>query len=309
MLLSIIYATSTIVFIPDLPFRFFQFHPSRYRLITENVKDNSVTYLYQDINKPSSAIKVVCGNIYRSNIYKSVKTEVYFLETLSHKNIINGNYLGQSQTQESICLYMEIQYLEYDMFDYIVYRYQVTESNFVILAKLFELLIKELSSDILSALAYLHQNHIAHLDVKSENIMYSKGTYYLIDFDLAIETTGPNDVYDRVVGTRRYYSPELLIENYSMQNFDEFITYCKAYNPFASDMFSFGAFIAAFIFALFTNVKYDFNADQQIQCGHPFFNQAHPPFTKDFMDFIAKLIKCDPNERMTAQKALKHSFL
>ena len=69
--------------------------------------------------------------------------------------------------------------------------------------------------DALSALSYLHENKIAHRDIKSRNIMVCEDMYHckLADFGLALkdESDTSASVADfSVVGTIKYSPPEVL---------------------------------------------------------------------------------------------------
>ncbi len=69
--------------------------------------------------------------------------------------------------------------------------------------------------DMLSALAYAHQNNIVHRDVKPDNIVLSSGGAMLLDFGIAraIEAAGDEKLTRSgfTVGTSSYMSPEQVI--------------------------------------------------------------------------------------------------
>ena len=66
-------------------------------------------------------------------------------------------------------------------------------------------------SQLANTLAYLHNNSIAHRDIKLENILIDKNTLKikLIDFGFAIKASGPS-VRSSLIGTPCYLPPEMI---------------------------------------------------------------------------------------------------
>eukprot|EP00834_Sanchytrium_tribonematis_P008122 NODE_866_length_3409_cov_0.418731.p2 type:complete len:313 gc:universal NODE_866_length_3409_cov_0.418731:3140-2202(-) len=287
----------------------FQFDDRKYSLIPEfnGYKKGCQTFIYKS-EEEQKALKRVCSTL-NHECLRGVQQEIHYLTTLKHENIVSGTYLGVSSKPHynEMCYYFEMPFYNKDLFTIFDEFYSAPNRRENSLIFKFENVIKKMSRDILKALGYLHDKQVAHLDLKPENIVYSEktDTYLLIDFDLSKSNTdarGP-------VGTPKYTSFEMYLrENVELESGGWKRDYLP-YDPMKSDLFSFGALIAIYVMFLFTSVNYDFNADQQVDCEHSFFNQAHTPFTHEFMNFIARFIKCDPNKRMTAQQALEHSFL
>ena len=64
---------------------------------------------------------------------------------------------------------------------------------------------------ILGAVAYCHEQSIAHRDIKLENIVLDENeNAYLIDFGLALDTSLSNGLVSRFSGTPGYSSPEIM---------------------------------------------------------------------------------------------------
>lgn len=59
------------------------------------------------------------------------------------------------------------------------------------------------------ALAWLHEQHVAHRDIKLENILWDGTRYYLIDFGAACKWT-KHEPIPRFAGTPSHWSPALL---------------------------------------------------------------------------------------------------
>ncbi|OCH95714.1 kinase-like protein [Obba rivulosa] len=108
-------------------------------------------------------------------------------------------------------------------------------------AQSFTVLAKALIYQILAAVAYLHDQHIAHRDIKPRNLLLtSDGVVKLIDFGIAwsddeveqLWAEPPDDMcFD--VATGPYRAPELLFGP-------------TTYDPFATDLWSAGVTIAEF---------------------------------------------------------------
>lgn len=77
--------------------------------------------------------------------------------------------------------------------------------------------VKSLTQQLLSALEYIHSNHVVHRDIKLSNLLYnSKGQLKVADFGLARTLASPvdhesNNLLTTKVVTLWYRSPELLL--------------------------------------------------------------------------------------------------
>ena len=94
--------------------------------------------------------------------------------------------------------------------------------------------------EVSGALLYMHSQGIAHRDIKPANVLVSsKGTYKLSDFGAAAAKFY-EEAQNTLIGTPAYFSPELL---YSYDRYKATGVVDSCYNPYASDVFSFGATI------------------------------------------------------------------
>ncbi|KAF9060454.1 kinase-like domain-containing protein, partial [Rhodocollybia butyracea] len=65
-----------------------------------------------------------------------------------------------------------------------------------------------MSRDLANGLNFLHENGIAHLDVKPHNMVYDERfNLYLIDFDAAERVEGVQSTINEVRGTKLWMAP------------------------------------------------------------------------------------------------------
>ncbi len=95
-------------------------------------------------------------------------------------------------------------------------------SLFTLLHKLGEDDAKFYANEILSAISYLHDNNIAHCDLKFENILLCNGHIKLCDFGFSRKFK-PNQKFTDFMGTPDYLSPEMvsLMIGKNKKGFDE----------------------------------------------------------------------------------------
>eukprot|EP00026_Physarum_polycephalum_P013029 Phypoly_transcript_13389.p1 GENE.Phypoly_transcript_13389~~Phypoly_transcript_13389.p1 ORF type:complete len:343 (+),score=67.99 Phypoly_transcript_13389:2-1030(+) len=181
--------------------------------------------------------------------------------------------------------------------------------------------IKTLMHQLLSAIAFLHENWVIHRDLKTSNLLYSNsGQLKVADFGLA--KCFPMRSYTPTVVTLWYRAPELLLGQ-------------EKYSP-ALDMWSIGCIFAELVSkeALLQGrseleqinrmFKLLGSANDTIWPGfsqlpnaktckfpHQKYNNLHtkfPDLPDDALDLLNKLLTYDPAKRITARKALEHPF-
>jgi len=183
--------------------------------------------------------------------------------------------------------------------------------------------------ELLKALEFAHSNGIMHRDVKPHNVMidHKKRTLRLIDWGLA-EFYHKDQDYNVRVASRYFKGPELLVD---MQDYD-----------YSLDLWSLGCMFAGIIFKKEPFFRGNDNKDQLIKIARVLGTDAldqwmdkyglsiswrvvvgkHPPKPwnkfvaaenshlcgQDALDLLDKLLRYDPQDRITAKEAMEHRY-
>ena len=216
---------------------------------------------------------------------KSVYNEIEIMKKLNHKNIVKLKEI--IYTQKEILIIME--YINgISLRDF----YNKNIKNQLNLTKEKEKILKTYFIQILSAIGYLHRNHMSHRDIKLENILIDKDNEIkIIDFGFGIYNL-ENKLQNFFCGTPNYMSPEILCKKY--------------YNPIKSDLWSLGI-----LFYKMTCSDFPFKGKDQkelfknIKKGS--FN--YPNYvSNDIKKIINHLIIVDPQKRISCDDILKFSW-
>ncbi|XP_036031912.1 MAP/microtubule affinity-regulating kinase 4-like, partial [Onychomys torridus] len=155
------------------------------------------------------AVKVLEKN---TNSVAAISTEVNILQSLEHRNIVR--FFDMIDTPTTSYLIMEYVAGE-DL-----------ESCLRALGCLKEEEARGIFRQVVSAVHFLHQRHIAHRDIKLENILVdAAGNAKLCDFGMAIQITEGQKL-EELCGSLLYWAPEILAK--------------KPYDGLAGDMWSLG---------------------------------------------------------------------
>ena len=151
---------------------------------------------------------------------------------------------------------------------------------------------------LFSAINYCHIRKIIHRDLKPENIMLEDKTIYgnphvkIIDFGTA--KFHQSNYENEIIGTPYYIAPEVLNKNYTNK----------------CDIWSLGV-----ILYVLTKGKFPFGGDNSKEIYSNILKGKYdiekPPFdkkSKELIDLIKKLLKYNPEERISAEEALHHPW-
>ena len=179
------------------------------------------------------AAKVINFNLTKNlNIFSTFLSEYNNLIKLDHKNIIR--IYDKFEKEENLFLILEL-CCGINLFEDIQINGIFNEKKFLIISK-----------QICEAINYSHEQGIAHLDIKPQNILFDNyGRPKISDFGLSIDS---NIKYNKPnQGTIAFLSPEILLEKDNI-------------NIFESDIWSLGI---TFYFMLIGNIPFIFNSITQ----------------------------------------------
>eukprot|EP01136_Pigoraptor_vietnamica_P013477 Opistho-1_new@54521 len=218
---------------------------------------------------------------------QALAREALVLNSLSHPNIIRS-YGVQLEEQKTLGLQLEVM--------------DCTLREYVLRAggSLDEDSIRRLLRQLLSALAYIHENNVVHLDVKPENILIKDGDLRLADFGLArVFTTADQRArgsFSGSAGTFEYMAPEAVKRGeYGMSTW--------------TDVWAVGC--VAVMMATGRNPWGDCGLYPMLQrivtpgCALPIPPTASPAFAA----FIARCLTRAPQDRPSAAALLQDPFL
>ncbi|XP_034006058.1 LOW QUALITY PROTEIN: protein kinase D4 [Trematomus bernacchii] len=232
----------------------------------------------------SVAIKVIDKTRFPTKQETQLRNEVAILQNLSHLGVVLLE--GMFETVEYVFVVMEK--LHGDMLEMILSseRGRLPERN-----------TRFLVTQILEALRYLHLKHIAHCDLKPENVLLASADPFpqvkLCDFGFA-RIIGEKSFRRSVVGTPAYLAPEVISSS--------------GYNR-SLDMWSVGVIMYVSLSGTFP-----FNEDEDIrqQITNAAFMYPRQPWTSislEAVSLINNLLQVSVRRRFSVGKALGHPWL
>ena len=158
---------------------------------------------------------------------------------------------------------------------------------------------------IVQGVKYLHDNNIAHCDLKPENVLLDKSFNPKIsDFGFSQKFNGEKGDYllHQFSGSKIYCSPET--------NF----AYTKGFDGIKNDIFSlgvllFGITIGKFPFqrSSYSDEKYKFIIKKNYKRFWEYFDYIE--ITEEFKDLINNLICITPSQRLSIEQILNHPWI
>nr|XP_056717145.1 mitogen-activated protein kinase kinase kinase 19 [Euleptes europaea] len=147
-----------------------------------------------------------CDHVGTEKEYQKLQEEVEILKTLEHINIVG--YLGTCLKDNAVSIFME--FVPGGSISSIIHRF----------GPLPEIIFCKYTRQILHGVAYLHENHVVHRDIKGNNVMLMpNGVIKLIDFGCAkrLACVSLTDAYSEplksVHGTPYWMAPEVINES------------------------------------------------------------------------------------------------
>lgn len=156
---------------------------------------------------------------------------------------------------------------------------------------------------IISAIDYLHTNNITHRDLKPENILVVRKDpdtlIKITDFGLS-KFVDETSMLKTFCGTPNYLAPEIVGSKGEG-------AYTKAVDLWAAGVI---VFICLGGYPPFSRDYKDISLEKQILTGRKSFPAKFwKDISRNAVDFIDKLLQVIPENRMTADQALRHKWL
>lgn len=220
---------------------------------------------------------------------KDLVNEVRVLKDLKHPHIIECRDVFRDDA--SLCIIMEIAEGG-DLFDRIVTKHP--KGYPVPLAR-------QLMTQVLSAVEFLHSRDIAHRDLKPENILlssvHSDVDVKLTDFGLAKRDAGACKTF---CGTPQYFAPEVLRRQDTVSH----TTY-----GFAADIWSVGVITYVTLSGSPPFKSSDLDGQVRTASFKPMVGPRWEKVPNEAKDLVNQVLVVDPHARPTARGCLDHPWL
>lgn len=168
-----------------------------------------------------------------------------------------------------------------------------------------EKLIKKWILEIASGIKFLHDNNIAHCDIKSDNILLGKdGKCKLSDFGSSLRMNEPEDNILRTQGNIYFFPPEL-VEDKEKEK--------KSIDYKAVDIWDFGISIYTYIFKRLPfmpeNRENIVELFKEITEGKFDYNKNGITISEEMKQFLNHLFEKEPEKRFTADDIVNYPWL
>lgn len=217
---------------------------------------------------------------------EDIEREVSILKQIQHPNVITLHDVFENKSE--VILILEL-VAGGELFDFLAEKESLSEEE-----------ATEFLKQILDGVNYLHSKHIAHFDLKPENIMLLNRSVphpriKLIDFGLAHKIDFSND-FKNIFGTPEFVAPEVV--NYEPLGLE-------------ADMWSVGVIT----YILLSGASPFLGENKQETLAN--VSAVDYEFDEEYFsntsclakDFIARLLIKDPKKRMTIQDSLQHPWI
>uniref|UniRef100_A0A3Q2CZ69 non-specific serine/threonine protein kinase n=1 Tax=Cyprinodon variegatus TaxID=28743 RepID=A0A3Q2CZ69_CYPVA len=269
-------------------FYVFQDISSVYQIFTDEVLGSGqFGVVYKGTHRKlgrSVAIKVIDKTRFPTQQERQLRNEVAILQNLSHPGVV----VLEAMFETCRHVFVVMEKLHGDMLEMILSSEK---------GRLPERITRFLVIQILEALRYLHLKHVAHCDLKPENVLLVSADPFpqvkLCDFGFA-RIIGEKSFRRSVVGTPAYLAPEVISSS--------------GYNR-SLDMWSVGVIMYVSLSGTFP-----FNEDEDIrqQITNAAFMYPRQPWSTislEAVSLISNLLQVAVRRRFTVGKALGHSWL
>eukprot|EP00421_Protoceratium_reticulatum_P068336 CAMPEP_0168415366 /NCGR_PEP_ID=MMETSP0228-20121227/30197_1 /TAXON_ID=133427 /ORGANISM="Protoceratium reticulatum, Strain CCCM 535 (=CCMP 1889)" /LENGTH=457 /DNA_ID=CAMNT_0008429177 /DNA_START=9 /DNA_END=1379 /DNA_ORIENTATION=- len=259
-----------------------------YELDGQKLGEGAFGYVCRGVSRESGkplAIKSL-SKAHAKNVRRRFRQEVAIMKMIDHPNIIK--LVETFETKTHMYLVMEL-CTGGDLYQRLSSEGPFPEAGAAVIMQ-----------QILRPVCYMHQQRVCHRDVKPENFLFltdgpvEENTLKIIDFGLSC-TLEPDRLLSTKLGTPRYSSPQVLAGSY-----DE-----------GCDLWSCGVIM----YVLLSGQppfggRNDAEVMQSVRRGnYAFSGPLWRGVSEDAKDLIRSLLKYQPQDRLTAERALAHGWI
>ena len=255
--------------------------------------ESKVYSIYSKKIKKHLALKYIINN----SKHKKNINELKITSKLKNKNIIDfKGYLNSKEDNSEFIILERAKYGNLrDFQKNIVKREHFSES-----------LLSYFSYQILNGLYHCHQNKIAHMDIKPQNIVIDEYlNLKIIDFSVSLDYSNkkPNDLIQLPFRGTNFFMPLEVINSNEItyKNLNKVDTYALGVLLFKM---AYGYYPFNFKYGDENNYKI---INQKINCEYEIKKDKN--LSSYFIDFVSKLLNKDINKRMSIYEALRHPWI
>uniref|UniRef100_A0A8C6PTL6 Serine/threonine-protein kinase ULK3 n=1 Tax=Nothobranchius furzeri TaxID=105023 RepID=A0A8C6PTL6_NOTFU len=253
-------------------------------ILTERLGSGTYATVYKAYRKGNSrevvAVKVVGKKTLNKASTENLLMEIEILKTVRHPHIVQlKDFQWDSEN-----IYLILEWCSGgDLSRFIRSRRILPES-----------VVRRFLQQIASALQYLHERNISHLDLKPQNVLLSGSVLKLADFGFA-QYMSPWDEQSVLRGSPLYMAPEMV---------------CHRQYDSRVDLWSVGVILYEALFgrAPFASKSYG-ELEDKIRSNQPIELPPGARVSKDCRDLLLRLLERNPDARITFAEFFAHPFV
>jgi serine/threonine protein kinase len=247
--------------------------------------EGSYGVVYKATNKYTAkeyAAKIIDKRSLNKSMLESIARESSITSGLDHPNIIKTHFVNENES--TVTIFMDL-ISGGELYEHVNQYEHLSECRAYFLFK-----------QMVDAIEYLHQNYIAHHDIKLENMLINNENdlhVYIIDFGFSFIRMPGDALSDNFKGTPAYASPELLLG--------------RPNSGFPSDIWALG--VCLYIMAV---GNYPFFASNlyvlRMQVTRGKYDDSSIP-DEQLKDLIGKMLTVKEEDRITIQEIKSHPWM
>jgi len=241
----------------------------------------SKVYLASDSSGKQIALKQIPK---KQGTKEIINAEIEAGKNLHHPGIVT--HLG----------YIETEKYEYIILEYFQSSDLLTNMEMRQFKPFNESQARDIFSQLLNCVIYIHQERYVHRDIKLENILINEaGIVKLVDFGFSTKISFVNPLLDRYMGSQDYVAPEILSNH--------------PYDGFKADVWSLGTILFTLLFGELPFIRDERIISAVRDIPHPLIKWPNIRVSSEAKDLVIKMLNPDPNKRISTFIVTKHSWM